>query len=106
MNASDKKEWSQLAATVLGVVTALCTAAGYLSYALTVIELGGAGFDAPPFYPGMIFVIGLILTLPPAVLCTVIALALVGPRHSKLAWISLSAYLLPLTIVFIWAALL
>jgi hypothetical protein len=48
-----------------------------------------------PFFPGIIMVIGLVLTLPPAVVCTVIASCLVGVRGAKLAWISLCLFALP-----------
>jgi hypothetical protein len=48
-----------------------------------------------PFFPGIVMVIGLVVTLPPAILCTVIAVFLVGFRRAKLAWISLCLFGLP-----------
>jgi ABC-type bacteriocin/lantibiotic exporter with double-glycine peptidase domain len=35
-----------------------------------------------------------VFTLPVAIVCTIIALVLVGARQSKLAWISLGIFLL------------
>jgi len=54
--------------------------------------------DAPPFYPGIIAFIGLAATLPPAFICTAVAIILVGPRRTKPAWISLCIYFLPFVV--------
>ena len=88
-------------ATIMGVITAFCTLGWFISYAITVSALNELGDSAPPFYPGIISLLGLVLTLPPALICTIISLILVGPRRSKLAWISLSIYFLPFIIVII-----
>ena len=48
-----------------------------------------------PFFPGVIEVVGLVVTLPIAVLCTVVSLFLVGAKRSRLAWISLCLYFVP-----------
>ena len=82
----------------LGMITVLCTLGLFLSFVVMSFELKRVGYDAPPFYPGIIVFFALVLTLPPALICTGISLFLVGPRRSKLAWISLSIYFLPIVI--------
>jgi hypothetical protein len=80
-------------ATALGIITLLCAVFFHLSFGL-VIWQAVAGV-----YPGAGFVfIVLLITLPPAILCTVISLILVGPRRCKLAWISLCTFALPFAI--------
>ena len=86
----------------LGVVTALCTVGLFLSLLVTGLELRRVGYDAPPFYPGIISLVGILVTLPPALICTAIALFLAGPRRSKLAWVSLCLYFLPFAIALLW----
>lgn len=78
----------------LGVVVALCAFAWFASIALTMVALKTIDSDIP-FFPGIIMGIGLVVTLPPALLCTVIALILVGPRRARLAWMSLCLFVLP-----------
>ena len=78
----------------LSVVVALCAFGWFASIAFTMVALKTIESDIP-FFPGIIMVIGLVVTLPPAVLCTVIAMFLVGPRRAKLAWISLGLFLIP-----------
>lgn len=78
----------------LGVVVALCAFGWFASVGLTIFALKTIDSDMP-FFPGIIEVIGLVVTLPPAILCTVIAMILVGPRRAKLAWMSLGLFLLP-----------
>lgn len=86
----------QVFATGLGLVSLICVAVFFLSIALTLSELENTGFDAPPFYPGIIMVVGFFVTFPIALVCTIIALVLVGFSRSKLAWISLVAFSAPL----------
>ena len=81
-------------ATGLGVVVAFCVLGWFASIAFTMVALKTVE-SGIPFFPGIIMVIGLVLTLPPAILCTVIALYLVGFRRAKLAWISLCLFALP-----------
>jgi hypothetical protein len=81
-------------ATVLGVTVALCAAGWFASIALTMVALK-TNDSGIPFFPGMIEVVGLVVTLPPALVCTGFALFLVGPRRAKLAWISLCLFSLP-----------
>jgi hypothetical protein len=81
-------------ATALGVVVALCAAGWFASISLTIVALKTID-SGIPFFPGIIEVIGLVVTLPPAIICTGIALFLVGPRRAKLAWISLCLFALP-----------
>lgn len=59
-------------------------------------ELRNLGFSAPPFYPGIIMVGGFVVTFPPALICTIIALRSVGASRCKLAWVSLFTFLAPL----------
>ena len=81
-------------ATGLGVVVALCAAGWFASIAFTMVALKTVD-SGIPFFPGIIMVIGLVVTLPPAILCTVIAVVLVGLRRAKFAWISLCLFALP-----------
>jgi hypothetical protein len=78
----------------LGIVVAICAFGWFASIAFTMIALKTIESDIP-FFPGIIMVLGLALTLPPAILCTVIAMFLVGPRRARLAWMSLSLFLIP-----------
>ena len=78
----------------MGVVVALCALGWFASIAFTMVALKTIDSDIP-FFPGIIMVIGLVVTLPPAILCTVIAMFLVGPRRAKLAWMSLCLFALP-----------
>jgi len=78
----------------LGVVVALCAAGWFASIAFTMVALKTVD-SGIPFFPGIIMVIGLAVTLPPAIICTVIALLLVGPRRANLAWMSLCLFALP-----------
>ncbi len=87
---------------VLGVITLLCTLGWYCSYALTVVLLQDTGTDGPPFFPGIISLGGLILTFPPALICTLIAVKLVGWRHSWLAWGSFAIYVIPIVVVLLF----
>ena len=78
----------------LGVVVALWAFGWFAWIAFTLIALKTFDSDIALF-PGFFMVIGLVVTLPPAILCTVIAMFLVGPRRAKFAWISLCLFLLP-----------
>ena len=78
----------------LGVVVALCAFGWFASIGFTMVALRTIESDIP-FFPGIIIVVGLLVTLPPAIVCTVIAMILVGPRGAKLAWMSLCLFLLP-----------
>lgn len=83
----------------LGVVTLVCSALFYGSIFLTMSEVGSIGDDAPPFYPGIIMIIGFGCTFPPALVCTIVAICLVGFARCKLAWISLCLLLVPFALV-------
>jgi len=85
----------QSVANLLGLVVALCTMGWFLSIALTVFAVMTVD-SGVPFFPGIIEASGLVVTLPPALLCTGAAMALVGAKRSRLAWISLCIYALPL----------
>lgn len=85
-------------ATALGGITLLCAILFYLSFAFVMWQVYGGVYDGP-----MLVFIALFLTAPPAIICTVTSLILVGPRRSKLAWISLCSYPLFFILVFIVA---
>lgn len=81
----------QLAATSFGVITLLCA----------IWELGVCAqwywICHHTFWGGYFFdPASMFFTFPPAVVCTVLSLLLVGPRKCKLAWISLCLFALPL----------
>lgn len=86
------KRWAW--AKGLGVVVALCALGWFASIGFTMVALRTVESEMP-FFPGIIMVVGLVLTLPPAIVCTVIAMILAGPRGAKLAWMSLCLFLLP-----------
>jgi hypothetical protein len=88
----------QSVATALGVITLLCAILFYLSFGFVMLQWAGGAYAgaALPF-------IVLVFTLPPAIICTIISLFLVGPRRCKLAWISLCLYPLFFTFAFIVA---
>jgi hypothetical protein len=74
-------------ATALGVVTLLCAILFYLSFAFVMWQVYGGVYDGP-----VLVVVALFVTAPPAAVCTIIALILVRPQRSRLAWISLCSY--------------
>ena len=78
-------------AVALGVVTVLCTLLWILTFALIVMQSVAGVYESPVLGVGV-----LVVTFPPALLCTIVALVLVGPRRCKLAWISFCIYVLPL----------
>ena len=90
-----KRVW----ATGLGVITVLYVVGLVLSFVVMSFELKRDQVDGPPFYPGIIFVAGFILTFPVAIICTCFAVSLVGYRNCKLAWISLIVYCSPILLV-------
>ena len=76
-------------------MVALCATGWFASIAFTMRALKTTE-SGMPFFPGIIMGVGLVLTLPPAIICTLVAIILVGPRRSKLAWVSLCLFALPL----------
>ena len=85
----------RLIAVALGVVTVLCTLLWLLTFGLIVAQSVAGVYESP-----VLGIAILVLTFPPALLCTIIAMLLVGPRRCKLAWISLCIYIAPLVISF------
>jgi hypothetical protein len=77
-------------AKALGIITMLCAALFFLSFVFVFLQVAGGVYDGPI----LIFVV-LFLTGPPAIVCTIISLILVGPRRCKLAWISLCSFVVP-----------
>lgn len=77
----------------LRVITFLCAL-------LFLLACGFEWVDEPRLFLGGTLIIGfaLAVTLPPAILCTALSLAFVGPRRCKLAWISLCTFALPFII--------
>jgi len=91
----------------LGVIVVLCAFGWFASIAFTMIALKTTD-SAIPFFPGIIMVIGLVVTLPPAILSTVVAMFLVGPRRARFAWLSLCLFLLPVlcgVVIGIWESI-
>ena len=88
----------QLIATGLGVVTLLCAVLLYLSYGF-VMWHGVPEVDAGPL---IVFLVWM-FTATPAIICTLVSLALVCPQRCKLAWISLCMYPLFFILVLIIA---
>jgi hypothetical protein len=91
----------------LGVLVILCAFGWFASIAFTMIALKTIDSDIP-FFPGIIMVGGLVVTLPPAILCTLIAMFLVGPRRARFAWLSLCLFLLPVlcgVLIGIWQSI-
>jgi hypothetical protein len=84
----------------LSIVTLLCALLYWLVYAFVAAQAYASVYDGPA-----LLIIGTIITLAPALVCTVIAIILVGWRRSKLAWISLSSFAWPyvaLLVYMIW----
>jgi hypothetical protein len=77
----------QLVATSLGVITLFCGILLYLSFAFVMWQTVAGVYDGP-----ILVFVALCFTAPPAIICTVISLMLVGPQPCKLAWISLCMY--------------
>lgn len=90
-------------AFVLGGISLLCTTGWYLAYGIAVLLLQNADQDGPPFSPGIVSVLGFLLTFPPAMISTLVALMLVGWRKSKLAWISFCVYVIPFALAVLTA---
>ncbi len=74
----------------LSVVTLKCALLYWLGYAFVTAQIYAGVYGGPELLIAVTFV-----TLPPALLCTVVALILVGWRRCKLAWISLSLFAWP-----------
>jgi len=87
----------QITATVLGAITLACAALFYLSFGFVILQSLGGTYDGVALP-----IISLVLTLPPAVVCTIIAMILVGPKRCKLAWISFCSYPLLFMFMFIF----
>jgi hypothetical protein len=83
----------KLVVTIFGVITLLCAILFFLSFLFVMWQAVAGVYDGAI----LLFVV-LFLTLPPAILCTVVSLILVGPRQCKLAWVSLCMFVLPFLI--------
>jgi hypothetical protein len=90
-NISDKliNPRRKLFVTALGVITLLCAVLFLFSFVFVLWQEVAGVYDGP-----ILLLLVFLCTLPPAILCTVISLALVGPKHCKLAWISLCMFAL------------
>jgi hypothetical protein len=78
----------QIIASGLGFITLLCATLVYLTCGFVVCH-GVPDVDDGPLLVFAVF----LFSATPAILSTLVALALVGPGHCKLAWVSLSMYL-------------
>ncbi|SRR5712692_6838736 len=83
----------KLVVTALGIVTLLCAALYFLSFEFVMWQAVAGVYDGPIGSMVVLF-----FTLPPAVICTVISLILVGPRRCKFAWVSLCVFALPFVV--------
>lgn len=91
MNSQDLPSLTkQFFAKALGIITMLCAALFFLSFVFVFLQAVTKVYDGPI----LMFVV-LFFTLPPAIVCTIISLILVGPRRCKLAWISLCSFAVP-----------
>lgn len=89
--ASSKKQSFAAGARMTAIV---CAALSFLSFTLSV---GQIFFGRTPSISAFAI---MLCMLPVAIVCTIIALILVGPRQRKLAWISLGVFLLQFIIGF------
>src|ERR1022692_3107006 len=78
----------QIIASGLGFITLLCVTLIYLTCGFVVCHVVPDVDDGP-----LLFFAVFLFSATPAILSTLVALALVGPGHCKLAWVSLSMYL-------------
>lgn len=81
----------------MSIVTVLCAGVYWLAYAFVAAQVYAGVYGGPE-----LLIAATILTLVPALICTSIALILVGPRRCKLAWLSLSSFALPYVALFVW----
>ena len=81
----------------LSVVTLLCALLYWLIYAFVAAQAYAGVYNGP-----LLLMIGTIVTLPPAFVCTGIAMILVGWPRSKLAWILLSSFAWPYIALFVY----
>jgi hypothetical protein len=84
-------------AKALGIITMLCAALFFLSFVFVFLQAVTGVYDGPILMFAVLF-----LTLPQAIICTIISLILVGPRRCKLAWISLCTFALPFVIAIVF----
>jgi hypothetical protein len=80
----------------LSIVTLLCAGLYWLVYLFVTAQVYAGVYGGPE-----LLIVGTILTLPPAAICTIVAMILVGPRRCKTAWISLSSFGLPYLLLFL-----
>jgi hypothetical protein len=70
------------------ITAIICAALSFLTFAVAIAQIFGHRTPSVSSFMVAVF------TLPVAIVCTIIALVLVGARQSKLAWISLGIFLL------------
>jgi len=85
-------------AIALSIITLLCALVYWLVLAFITAQVYAGVYGGPE-----LGIAATILMLPPAVLCTVISLILVGWRRCKLALISLSSFAWPYVGLLIYA---
>jgi len=86
----------RVVATICSLITACCAALFLLTIAFMIAQSVAGVYDSP-----ILGVAVLMFTLPPAIICTLIAVILVGFRRCRLAWISLSTFVLPFALTLI-----
>jgi uncharacterized membrane protein (DUF485 family) len=85
-------------AIALSIITLLCALLYWLVLAFITAQIHAGVYGGPE-----LGIAATILMLPPAAICTIIALILVGWRRCKLAWISLSSFAWPYVALLIYA---
>lgn len=90
LQSSSSSPLKQAWANALGAVTTFCTLNFFLSYLITDLQSKTGGFG--PYFFDIVRYVVIPITMPLVIICTSIALDLVGPRRSKLAWISCCLY--------------
>jgi glucan phosphoethanolaminetransferase (alkaline phosphatase superfamily) len=86
-------------ALALSVVSFLCAAVFLLAVAFNCWQASAGVYNGP-----LLALVAALFTFPVALLCTLVSVVLVGARHCKLAWLSLSSYSLPIVLAIVAAA--
>jgi len=81
----------------LRIAKLLCAGLYWLVYLFVAAQIHAGVYGGPE-----LLIVITVLTLPPATLCTIVAMILVGARRCKTAWVSLSSFGLPYLLLFLW----
>jgi hypothetical protein len=94
MHSKSKK--TKFRAALLGVITMLCTVAFLATLAFVCWQENAGNYDNP-----LLAVFTGAFTFPVALLCTVVAVKMVGVENCKLAWISMAVYVVVPTVLWV-----